>query len=168
MSRSLKLSLPLRFYDYNSVFPISVRATCPPIYPFRFDLSPWDRVLLQKVTVTQLSKKFPKVRYSVHRNPSLVPILSQMHPIQTFDLITIIISRYEYKLRKLSLYNILQSRDKRNWLRAGRSDDRVSIPDGGWKCFSFVTASRPTLGLTQPPVQWVPRDFSLESKMAGA
>jgi hypothetical protein len=30
--------------------------------------------------------------------------------------------------------------------------------------FLFTTASRPALGLTQPPIQWVPEDLSLGVK----
>jgi hypothetical protein len=35
-------------------------------------------------------------------------------------------------------------------------DDRGSIPGGGKRFFPLATASRPALGPTQPPVQWVP------------
>jgi hypothetical protein len=35
-------------------------------------------------------------------------------------------------------------------------DDRGSIPDRGRIFFPFATASRPTVGPTQPPIQWVP------------
>jgi hypothetical protein len=48
-------------------------------------------------------------------------------------------------------------------LRAGQSDDRGSIPGGGGN-FLFDTASRLALGLTQPPIQWVPRTLPLEVK----
>jgi hypothetical protein len=37
-------------------------------------------------------------------------------------------------------------------------DDRGSIPDRAiMRCFFFSIASRPALGPTQPPIQWVPR-----------
>jgi hypothetical protein len=42
-----------------------------------------------------------------------------------------------------------------NWLRTGRPDDRSSIPGRG-KGFFLLPLSRPALGPTQPPVQWVP------------
>jgi hypothetical protein len=35
-------------------------------------------------------------------------------------------------------------------------DDRGSIPDRGRGFFLLASAFRPTLGPTQPPVQWVP------------
>jgi hypothetical protein len=44
-------------------------------------------------------------------------------------------------------------------LRAGGSDDRGSIPGGGWELFS-LTVSRTALGPTQPPIQWVPEAIS--------
>jgi hypothetical protein len=39
---------------------------------------------------------------------------------------------------------------------AGRLGDRGSIPGRGKRIFTLVSVSRPALGLTQPPVQWVP------------
>jgi hypothetical protein len=38
----------------------------------------------------------------------------------------------------------------------------------GLRIFLFTTASRTALGLTQPPIQWVPGSLSLGSKAAGS
>jgi len=35
-------------------------------------------------------------------------------------------------------------------------------------CFLFAVSSRPVVGPTQSPAQWVPRTFSLGGKAAGA
>jgi hypothetical protein len=42
-----------------------------------------------------------------------------------------------------------------DWLRAGRPRGRSSNP-GRSKNFLFSTSSRPALGPTQTPIQWVP------------
>jgi len=42
--------------------------------------------------------------------------------------------------------------------RLRRWDDRGWIPTRGRKFF-FATATRPAIGPTQPPIQWVPRLF---------
>jgi hypothetical protein len=47
------------------------------------------------------------------------------------------------------------------WLRAGRPEDRSSSP-GRVKNFLFSIASRPTLGSTQLPTQWIRELFHKE------
>jgi hypothetical protein len=42
------------------------------------------------------------------------------------------------------------------WLRAGRPGERGSISGRGERIFNVASVSRPTLGPSQPPVQWVP------------
>jgi hypothetical protein len=44
-------------------------------------------------------------------------------------------------------------------------DDRGSIPGG--RIFLFATASRPALGLTQPPIRWVPTALFVGVKLPG-
>jgi hypothetical protein len=46
-------------------------------------------------------------------------------------------------------------------------DDRGSIPNGAPGIFLFDTMSRPDLGPTQHPNQWVDRDYFLGDKSAG-
>jgi hypothetical protein len=41
------------------------------------------------------------------------------------------------------------------WLQAGRPGDRGSIPGRGERIFPIASVSRPVLGPTQPPVQWI-------------
>jgi hypothetical protein len=42
------------------------------------------------------------------------------------------------------------------WLQTGRPGDLGSIPGRGERIFPLSSVSRPALGLTQPPIQWVP------------
>jgi hypothetical protein len=49
-------------------------------------------------------------------------------------------------------------------LQTGGSEVRVPAGAGN---FLFTTASRPALGLTQPPIQWVPRALSLGVERPG-
>jgi hypothetical protein len=61
---------------------------------------------------------------------------------------------------------LLTSRDGSIALGFGL-DDRVFESRQGLGIFLFTTASRPTLGPTQPPIQWVPGTLSLGVKRPG-
>jgi hypothetical protein len=63
-------------------------------------------------------------------------------------------------------FNSVDSTSNSNWLRAGRPKGQSSSP-GRVNNFLFSTASRPALGHTHFPIQWVSGVISLEAKRPG-
>jgi hypothetical protein len=123
-----------------------------------------------------LSSGFPsKILYTFLTSPTQIAF--PFHLI-LLDLITLIISAGENKLRSSSLCSLLHSplvSFPFCYVQIFSStespffglDDRGFESRQGLGIFIFTIASGPTLGPTQPPIQWVPGALSLEVKRPG-
>jgi len=76
---------------------------------FIMSLTPWTRVLLEKLIVFQLVKKFPaflwnpKVHYRIHKCPPPVPILSPLGPVIMYRLKSAVPQHIQPKKKNVTL-----------------------------------------------------------------
>jgi hypothetical protein len=159
------------------------------------ELTPPNRECLQKLTVAELLLWNLKIHYHVHI-PPLCHMASQLNPSHTlpshsckmrfnppkwslsFSFHTEIFMPFAFLSRMYMSLQLSRFDHPNKLWRSRGSSVSIETRAMGWTTgiqvqagkmgFFFATASRPDLGPTQPPIQWLPRALPSGSKAARA